>query len=589
MRSILKNTLSTFLGLFVFSFFFVFLIVIFTFYSTSTTATVSIKPNSVMKLNFQGGIIDRTPEKGFDDIMSLPNEAPKGIALNDFLKVIDRVKSDDNIKGVVMNMNSVNASWAALEEVRNKLKELKDTGKFIIAYSDMYFNKNYYLASVANEVFLTKNGEFLFNGLSRKITFFKNTLDKLGVKVQTFKVGKFKSAVEPFLLDKMSEANRKQNLSFLNSFYDKMLEGISEERNLNISLLDKIADSLLIRSDKDAFKYRMVDRLVYKDQIIDIIKKKLELSFDDNVNYVNYNSYRKNTSDNYLDIGGQKIAVVFASGDIVDGKGNNKSIGGAKLSKEIRKIRKDKDVKAMVLRVNSPGGSALASEIIWREIQKTKEKMPVIVSMGNVAASGGYYISCLADTIVAQPNTITGSIGVFGLLPNMKDFLEEKMGFTFDLVKTGEYGDLGSTTRQVTSNESKIIQKRVEETYDLFLKRVAEGREMERDVVHEIAQGRVWTGTQAKENGLVDVIGGLETAIEIAAKKIKATDFAVSEYPQRKEKPWEYLLNAFEEKANIDNVLKENTGKYYEHFKSVYDISKSSKIQARIPYILEIY
>jgi len=243
----------------------------------------------------------------------------------------------------------------------------------------------------------------------------------------------------------------------------------------------------------------------------------------------------------------------------------------------------------MVLRVNSPGGSALASEIIWREIQKTKEIMPVIVSMGNLAASGGYYISCLADTIVAQPNTITGSIGVFGLIPNMQELFEEKLGFSFDLVKTGKYGDLGSMTRKVTDSESAIIQKSVNEIYDLFLTRVSEGRKMDKDMVHEIAQGRVWTGVQAKENGLVDVIGGLQKAISIAAEKINLEEYTITEYPQRKEKPWSFVLDAIESKTSSKNILKENMGKYYYQYKSLDDMSRTNTIQARVPYFIEVY
>ncbi|HIF14895.1 MAG TPA: signal peptide peptidase SppA, partial [Bacteroidetes bacterium] len=509
--------------------------------------------------------------------------------LNDFLKAIDHAKKDKNIKGVLMDMNNVKGSWASLEEVRNKLIELKSEGKFIIAYADMYFNSSYYLASVANEVYLTNNGELVFNGLSRKLTFFKNALDKLGVEVQTFKVGKFKSAVEPFLLDKMSEANREQNLSFLNSFYDKMLKGISEERELDIYLLDSLADNLIIRNAEDAFQYKMVDSLLYKDQIIEIIKDKLGLDSNEDINTVDINTYNKSIKENVPDIDNKKIAVVFASGDIVDGKGDKESIGGARLSKTIRKLRKNKDIKAMVLRVNSPGGSALASEIIWREIQKTKEIMPVIVSMGNLAASGGYYISCLADTIVAQPNTITGSIGVFGLIPNMQELFEGKLGFSFDLVKTGKYGDLGSMTRKVTDSESSIIQKSVNDIYDLFLTRVSEGRKMDKDMVHEIAQGRVWTGIQAKEIGLVDVIGGLEKAIEIAAAKIDLEEYSITEYPQRKEKPWTFVLDALENKTATKSILKENMGKYYYQYKSISDMSRTNTIQARVPYFIEVY
>jgi len=550
---------------------------------------VSIEPNSVIHLNFEGGIVDRIPEKGIESLMGFSDEKPKTIALNDFLKAIEHAKKDKNIKGVLMDMNNVKGSWASLEEVRNKLIELKSEGKFIIAYADMYFNSSYYLASVANEVYLTNNGELVFNGLSRKLTFFKNALDKLGVEVQTFKVGKFKSAVEPFLLDKMSEANRKQNISFLNSFYDKMLKGISEERALDINLLDSLADNLIIRNAENAFQYKMVDSLLYKDQILRIIKDKLGLDSNEDINTVDINTYNKSIKENMPDIDNKKIAVVFASGNIVDGKGDKESIGGARLSKTIRRLRKNKDIKAMVLRVNSPGGSALASEIIWREIQKTKEIMPVIVSMGNLAASGGYYISCLADTIVAQPNTITGSIGVFGLIPNMQELFEEKLGFSFDLVKTGKYSDLGSMTRKVTDSESAIIQKSVNEIYDLFLTRVSEGRKMDKDMVHEIAQGRVWTGTQAKEIGLVDVIGGLEKAIEIAAAKIDLEEYSITEYPQRKEKPWTFLLDALENKSTTKSILKENMGKYYYQYKSLSDMSRTNTIQARLPYFIEVY
>ncbi len=587
MKDILKYMLGTILGLFGLALFgFILLLGISAI--AGSGSKIEIEPNSVLYLSFEKGIVDRANKPGLVDIDFDGSKKNKPISVSTALDVLDYAKTDNNIKGIYMDLNTFEGSWANIEEVRNALIDFKSSGKFIMAYSNIYSNKNYYMASVANNIYMVPNGGLVWNGLSRTIMFFKGSLEKLGIEPQIFKVGKYKSAVEPYILDKMSDANREQNNSFMNSFYDHMLEKVSNERDLDISALKDIADEFKIRDDKGSVKHKLVDELLYKDEVLQKIREALGIDEGDEISSICFSDYEKYyRSKKELEFNLDKIAVVYAAGNIVDGKGSKDEIGGASLSKVIRKVREDENTKAMVLRVNSPGGSALASEIIWREVALTKKKMPVIVSMGNVAASGGYYISCLADTIVAQPNTITGSIGVFGIVPNLKGLYEDKLGLSFDMVKTSKYGDFGSLYRAFDSNESNIIQESVNRIYDVFLGRVSDGRGQSKEDIHKVAEGRVWTGLQAKENGLVDVIGGLEDAINIAKEKAKLEEYSISNYPKSEKKPWELILEALNESAS-ETFIEKELGDYSLLFKEVKAISKSRGIQARLPYTIRI-
>jgi protease IV len=455
-----------------------------------------------------------------------------------------------------------------------------------VAYAEVMTNKAFYLVSVADKIYLNPYGVVEFAGLNTELLFLKNMLEKLNIEVQVFYAGKYKSATEPFRYDKMSEPNREQVTAYLNGIYNHYLEKISESRKIPKSTLDSIADNLLIRRSEDALAYKMVDELAYYDVVLEDLKTRTGKKEEDKLSAVNINKYDKAPDSKKEEYKGDKIAVVYAEGDIVDGKGEESNIGSERVSKLIRKVRQDKNVKALVLRVNSPGGSALASEVILREVELTKKKMPVIVSMGNVAASGGYYISCYADTIVAQPNTITGSIGVFGLIPNMKGFFNNHLGITFDNVKTGKYSDLGTMVKPLTNEEKYIVQQGVDTIYYKFKSRVAVGRNMSLDEVDSVAQGRVWTGVQAKEIGLVDVLGGMDEAIAIAVYKAGIKDYRIKEYPE-KEDPIEKLLKSLTGEAET-YFLKIKLGDLYPAWKQFESLKNTKGIQARMPFDISV-
>ena len=514
--------------------------------SFSEKSSEGIKKNSVLKLNLSSGVIDRksVPSSSFDfNIFSVED---KPIGLNELIKSLNYAKEDKNIKGIYIDLNGYSVNWASTEEIRNALIDFKTSGKFIYSYGDNVFEKAYYLGSVSDKVFMNETGMLEFNGLNAIKTFYKRALDKLGVEVQIFKVGKFKSAVEPFINEKMSDASKAQTKALLNSLYNHMLSNVSKSRSIDIELLDSISNNLMVQKVQHALDYKFIDGIIYKDEFYDFLRESLGLDSDEKINFISFSTYIKNNKEN-AESSTDKIAVVYANGNIMMGKGSDNTIGSENISKAIREARKNKAVKALVLRVNSPGGSGQASDIIWREVLKAKEKMPVIVSMGDVAASGGYYISCLANKIVAQPNTITGSIGVFGMFPNIKELMEDKIGLTHDVVKTGEFSDMFNLNRAVTENERNIIQKNTEDFYELFLKRVFEGRESNREDIHKIAQGRVWTGEQGLKIGLVDTLGGLNTAVQIAASSSNIEKYEIVEYPKRKLKPWQIFIETIEE------------------------------------------
>jgi protease-4 len=445
----------------------------------------------------------------------------------------------------------------------------------------------YYLASVADKIMLNPQGEFDFRGLSAQIMFFKKALDNLQVDVQIFRHGKFKSAIEPFMLDKMSEANRLQTEQFLGSIWNNMLTEISKERKIEVSELNNIADNLKIGSPDDALKNKLVDMLMYEDEVKSMIRKKLAIGENDKINFVKIAKYEpENAKLNDISVG-DKVAVIYAVGSIESGEGDDETIGSERIARAIRDARLDENVKAIVLRVNSPGGSALASDVMWREVTLAKKAKPFIVSMGDVAASGGYYISCAADRIFAQPNTITGSIGVFGIMPNAQKMLSERLGITIDTVNTNKHADMGGIFRGVTESERAFIQNSVEEVYDVFTKRVAEGRKMKQSAVDSIGQGRVWSGSDAVKINLVDELGSLENAIEYAAKKAKIDDYSIQQLPKTKN-PFDEILGNIE-KETESKVLKNQLGETYIYLKNLKTIINLKGVQARMPYDLIIY
>jgi protease-4 len=460
------------------------------------------------------------------------------------------------------------------------LAAFKAKGKFICAYAEAYSQSAYYMASVSNTIYLNPQGDLDWKGLNMSLLFFKNTLNKLDVDMQIFRHGKFKSAIEPFMLDKMSEANRLQSETFLNSIWSNMLSDIAKSRKIEISELQKMANDLRVRFPEDAVG-SLIDKTAYEDEVLANLKKQLGQKGTDKLNVVSLDKYdvkvEAKPSRNL-----PKIAVIYANGSISSGEGNDDEIGSSTLAKAIRDARTDEKIKAIVLRVNSPGGSALASDVIWREVLLAKKSKPFIVSMGNLAASGGYYISCAASRIFAEPNTITGSIGVFGIMPNIQRMLNNKLGITIDTVNTNLHSDIGTALRPLDKKEFEFIQSSVEKVYDTFTKRVAEGRGISQAQVDSIGQGRVWSGSDALQIKLVDELGGLSDAIAFAAKQIKAKDFKVLELPKQKN-PLNELLG--QKESELENkMLKQNLGPVYTYFKQVKSVLQLKGIQARLPY-----
>jgi protease-4 len=589
MKQFFKTVFASFIGTLLASFIFIFIIIGIIGAIAALSGTdkeVEIKENSILVMKFDGPIKDRGSKNPFENLSSLISKE-ESIGLDDILNNIEKAKEDNNIKGIYIETSSLPAGLAMVEEIRTKLLEFKNTGKFILAYSEYYSQKAYYLASVADKIYLNPQGAIEFKGLSAELMFFKNALAKLEVEPQIIRHGKFKSAIEPFILDKMSDENREQTMTYMSAIWNHMMEGISKSRNISIEELNKIANEILLQKAEDAIKYKFVDQLAYKDEVLEILKEKTEAKAIDKINSVSIADYTYAKVDKKKEFTKDKIAVIYAVGEIDSGEGDDEEIGSERISKAIREARLDDKVKAIVLRVNSPGGSALASEVIWREVTLAKQAKPVIVSMGNVAASGGYYISCAADTIVAEPNTITGSIGVFGVLFNAQGFMNNKLGVTIDTVKTNMYADIGSIYRPLTASERDIIQKSVEHVYDVFITRVAEGRKLTKEQVDEIGQGRVWSGIDAKKIGLVDVLGGLETAIEIAAQKAGLENYKIVSLPKQKN-PIDELISkgtSGVEEAMIKYFLGENA----KYFMTLNRLKKYSGIQARMPYEIEIH
>jgi protease-4 len=574
---------------FILSFFAVLLLLLVLVTAIVSTAgsdgKVSVTSNSVLHVSLDYPIKERTDKNPFAELNFLGLESKKKLGLNEILQGIEEAKSDDHIKGIYLDASSLESGMATMEEIRNALIDFKKSGKFIIAYSEVYSQGAYYLATTADKIYLNPEGMIDFRGLSSEIMFFKGALDKLDIEAQIIKVGTYKSAVEPFILDKMSEPNKQQVTSFLGSMYDHFLSEISKSRKIPKNTLFSLADGAKIRAPKDALIYKMVDGLKYKDEVLDELKKLTKIDKKKEIKSVSLEEYAP-TEDEKEESSQNRIAVIYANGEIMSGEGNDETIGSERISRAIRKARTDDKVKAIVLRVNSPGGSALASDVIWRETVLAKKSKPVIVSMGDLAASGGYYIACAADSIFAQPNTITGSIGVFGIVPNMQKFFNNKLGITFDGVKTGKFADLGTVSRPLTDAERMIIQLEVNKTYDTFTKKVADGRKKSQSYIDSIGQGRVWSGTEALQRGLVDRLGNIDDAIASAAKKAKIKDFKIVNYPAQVD-PLKSLFDNSADKVKAYFVKSElgDNFIYYEQMRSALNLSG---VQARIPYNIQI-
>jgi protease IV len=555
--------------------------------SASSDEQVVVADNSVLHLKLDAQISELQQEDPFAGLPIVGGNVPK-IGLLQLKEAIKHAKSNDKIKGIYLEVSYPMTGFATLEEIRQSLIDFRESGKWVVSYNEVMSEGAYYLASAADKVYLHPEGEIEFNGLTAEIGFYKNLLDKLEIKPQVFRVGEFKSAVEPFLLDKMSAENRTQLQAMVNSIYDHVLTKISESRKVPKDVLKDVSDKMQIRNAAAAVEFKLVDSLLYLDQFQKNLQSRLGVNDIDDVKFVKYSRYRKSFS-NYKS-SKNEIAVIVAEGAIIPGSNDDSEqvIAADRFVDEIRKARENDDIKAVVLRVNSPGGEFRSSDMIWREIELTKKEKPVIASMSDYAASGGYYLSMGCDTIVAQPHTITGSIGIFGILFDMSDFLGHKLGITFDEVRTGDFGDTYTITRPLNQAEKNFIQKSLEDHYNTFTQKAADGRGVDQSEILSVASGRVWTGAQAKERKLVDVLGGFDDAVAIAVKKANlGDDYKVRFYP--KDKPFfEQLITQLEENATADKIESE-LGDLKVYYKQMKKVQRYQGAEAILPFELQIH
>ncbi len=552
--------------------------------SMSGGEEIMVKESSVLRLDLDVPIIEIEREDPFAGLSIFGASSPKPIGLVQLRQTIAHAKKDPKIKGIFLSISYPMTGFSVIEEIRQSLIDFRSEGKWVVTYSEWMSESAYYLASASDKIYLNPQGEMEFNGLAIEVSFFKRLFDKLEIKPEVFRVGEFKSAVEPFLFEKMSDANRLQLTELIASIYDEVLTKISGSRNIPKANLKEISDKMLVRNAALAQEYGLVDSLLYDDQVQNELKHRIGLSDDESVEYIKYSKYKRSVST-YKE-SKNEIAVIVAEGTILSGKANQGQsiIGSETFVEEIRKARKSEKVKAIVVRINSPGGSSLASDVMWREITLAAKEKPVIASMSDYAASGGYYMAMGCDTIVAQPHTITGSIGVFSVLYDASGFLANKIGITSEELKTGEIGELITVTRPLSEAEKAIWQKRTEEVYETFTSKAAEGRMMSVENIKKVASGRVWTGAQAKERGLVDVLGTFEDAVNIAAEAGKVKDdFRIRYYPQYKPTIFEQLLDQFEEDAEVRS-MKKQLGEHFYLYQQVKRIKSYEGTQARLPF-----
>ena len=593
MKDFLKFTLATLTGLLISGVvLFFFSILMLSSIALSDTAETAVKENSVFELNLQGALGERTHE---DPLAFLLGNDFQTYGLNDIISSIRKAKDNEHIKGIYINAGIFNAGNASIEEIRNELIQFKDSGKFIIAYADTYTQGLYYLSSVADKILLNPKGMVEWKGLASTPMFYKDLLEKVGIEMQVFKVGTYKSAVEPYISTEMSDANREQIQAYLSSVWGHILKGVSESRKISMEKLNEAADEMMMfHPAEKCVEYGLVDTLIYRNDVKNYLKEYAGLEEDDTQPMLGLKAMNNVKKIQPKDKSGNIIAVYYATGEIVDlsigsplSSNDEPVINGQKVIKDLKRLKENDDIKAVVLRVNSPGGSAYASEQIWHAVTELKRKKPVIVSMGDYAASGGYYISCNADTIVAQPTTLTGSIGIFGMFPNASK-LTDKIGLDFDVVKTNQYADFGSMNRPMSSGEKNLMQMFVNQGYDLFLTRCSNGRAMSKEAIDKIAQGRIWTGSTALELGLVDVLGGLDTALDIAIEKAGVGSYTLMSYPKQ-DSFLETLMNSSLSGSLKAQLLKGKLGSYYHTFQMLENIDRCDRIQARMPFELNIH
>lgn len=589
MKSFLKYTLATITGIIIASIlFFVVLLGSLSAIVSSGNKPVTINDNSILVLRAGVAIperADQNPLSGFDPFNFTISQVA---GLNEILHCIEKAETDNKIKGILIENGLLPSGWATTEELRNAIKKFRESGKFVISYSDYLLTQEcYYLATGADKIFVNPGSMVDFKGLSSEIMFYKKALDKIGVEVQVTRHGKFKGAVEPFILDKLSDANKAQIKDYMGSLWNQVIQDISISRNIDVVKLNAIADNLDGNQASGALKANLVDGLLYRDELLDTLKVLSGISKNKNLNLVSMYKYNK-VPDIKLNYSSRnKIALIYASGTIVTGKGNDNNIGGNYYADIIRKVRIDSTFKAVVLRVNSPGGSANASDIIWRELDLTSKVKPVVISMGNYAASGGYYISAPGTKIYADPMTISGSIGVFGLIPDASKLLEQKLGLTTEILNTNKNSDFPSVIRPMNSYEKEMMQMSIEKIYSDFVGKVAAGRKMNPESVDSIGQGRVWSGSSAMKIGLVDEMGGIREAIDGAAKLAGIESYSVRELPEL-EDPYLRILSQLSGEIKM-NILKHELGESFKYFNIAEEVKNMAGIQARLPYFIDIH
>ena len=584
MKEFFKYVLATIVGIILTSIIFMVIsIVSVAGMVASEGATSSVPKNSVLRIKLEGEIVDRAGEGSPMDFLSQGEQM--SIGLDQALDALKKAAKNDKVKGIYLEAGSLAAYPADLQELRRALVEFKESGKWVVAYGDQYSRGAYYLCSVADELFLNPIGMIDWSGMSSQPMFYTGLMKKVGVKMQVFKVGTYKSAVEPFINTEMSEANREQVMSYLSSIWNGMLKDVAASRKLSVETLNSLADTTTVLCESNVLvENKLADKLAYLSDVKEALRQRLELDEDDDLKFTTLADVA--AADDLSKKVDDEVAVYYAYGEINDSPGMGFSQEHTITTKatitDLQKLRKDKDVKAVVIRVNSPGGSAFASEQIWHEVQLLRAEKPVVVSMGGVAASGGYYISCGANEIFAEPMTLTGSIGIFGMIPDPSELLTQKLGLSFDVVKTNAMSDFGAMGRPFNAAESAKMQNYINHGYDLFTGRVAGGRGMAQDSVKVIAEGRVWTGEQAQKIGLVDKLGNLEDAIASAAKLAEVEDYTVGRYPAAE--PW--YIGLFNKSTNdyMEGKIRASLGEYYPAFALVRRIGKMDPVQARMPF-----
>lgn len=582
MKEFFKFLFASMLGVFLtlIILFFVFLGLVKSMMDFAENEVVAVPNNTILYINFSQPINDRTPTPSLFDALS--PEKSDAIGLNDILKNLEKAKVDPNIDGIYMELSFVQAGISKLEEIREAMIDFKKSGKFIITYSEYMSQGAYYLSTVSDKIYLNPKGMLLFKGLNAQVIFYKGLLEKLSVEAQIVRHGQFKSAVEPYMLDKMSKASRKQTQTYINSIWNSMLRSIAESRNLEVSDLNKIADNLEIFNPELILKNGLIDGLKYKDEVLLEMKELLGIDQDSDISSMSLSKY-SNSPSIEINKGRDRITIIYANGTMMAGEGNDDYIGSYGISRAIRKARTDDRVKAIVFRINSGGGDVIASEVIRREIELATKVKPVIASYGDVSASGGYWATCQSTKIIAKETCLTGSIGIFGMMPNIQGLLNEKLGITIDNVNTNDNSDFINISRPLSNYEKAVLQANVEKGYENFIELVANARGLRKSFIDSIGQGRVWSGKNALELGLIDEYGGLKRAIELAAEAAELDTYRIRELPVQKDPIQELLQNYMGSTAQT-KIMKNELGEAYKYVKIIKEFSSIKGIQARLPF-----